>query len=158
MGRRPDPLERKAARAKGSTATLGGRPVTKSVAVTGNNAVDIPAEPENLQERGSLEWRKIWTAGFWLKSDQDYPWIEQVVRAYDDIEVFRKRVEDDGLVQTGSMGQPVAHPLIAEIRKCEETIRKCLSVLGFSPTDRARLGLAEAKARSMLADLLKGPD
>jgi phage terminase small subunit len=46
------------------------------------------------------------------------------------------------------MGQTIAHPLITEIRKCEDTIRKCLSVLGFSPADRARLGLAEAKAQT----------
>jgi hypothetical protein len=38
--------------------------------------------------------------------------------------------------------------LVAEIRKCEETIRKCLSILGISPTDRARLGLAEVKKRN----------
>jgi P27 family predicted phage terminase small subunit len=76
-----------------------------------------------------------------------------ISRAYDDIETFRNRVEADGLIQAGSLGQPVAHPLIAEIRKCEATIRQCLSVLGFSPTDRARLGIMEAKARREVADL-----
>lgn len=76
-----------------------------------------------------------------------------IVRAYDDIDTFRERVEQDGLVQEGSLGQPVAHPLIAEIRKCEATIRQCLCVLGFSPTDRARLGIMEARARKETADV-----
>jgi hypothetical protein len=53
-----------------------------------------------------------------------------------------RTIRQRGLVVTGYAGQVVAHPLVVEIRKCEETIRKCLSVLGISPTDQgaARAG------------------
>jgi P27 family predicted phage terminase small subunit len=152
MSRRREPIERAANKAKGDGLTPGGR----QLAVRGQTATRsvAPIAPRGLHYRGQTEWHKVWTAGFWLKPDQDYAWVEQIARAYDDMERFRKRVEEDGLVQRGSLGQPVAHPLIAEIRKCEDTIRKCLSTLGFSPTDRARLGIAEAKAQTMIQDLI----
>lgn len=113
-----------------------------------------PRRPTGLGDRGRREWPKIWSAGAaWLQADQDYPWVEQVCRAWDDMAEYRKLIKADGLVQTGSQGQPVAHPLIAEVRRCEDTIRKCLSVIGFSPSDRARLGLAQAKTASKLDEL-----
>ena len=117
-------------------------------------AVAIPRRPTGLADRGRREWPKIWAAGAsWLQADQDYPWIEQVCRAWDDIAEYRKLIKADGLVQTGSQGQPVAHPLIAEVRRCEDTIRKCLAEIGFSPAARARLGLAQAKTASKLDEL-----
>jgi hypothetical protein len=52
-----------------------------------------------------------------------------------------------GLVVAGYPGQVVAHPLVAEIRKC-------LSIPGISPTDRARLGLAEVKKETALQEFI----
>jgi phage terminase small subunit len=43
-----------------------------------------------------------------------------------------------------------AHPLIAEMRKNDQLIQKCLSILGFSPTDRARLTITETQAQNAL--------
>lgn len=156
MGRRREPLERKALKAKGDGRTPSKLPVPVPVArnnVTSNNR-RLPACPRGLGPRGRAEWRKVWAAGFWLKPDQDYHWVAQIAQAYADIEVFRARVEQDGLVVTGYAGQVVAHPLIAEIRKAEAVITKCLSILGFSPTDRARLGLAEAKAQNAVLEMM----
>lgn len=117
-------------------------------------AVAIPRRPTGLADRGRREWPKIWTAGAkWLNTEQDYPWIEQVCRAWDDIAAYRKLIKADGLVQTGSQGQPVAHPLIAETRKCEDTIRKCLAEIGFSPAARARLGREQVRTASKLDEL-----
>lgn len=154
MGRRAEPLERKMIKARGDGQTPGKRELVPYNPTLATRTESAPPAPRGLGRRGRIEWKKIWDAGFWLKADQDYAWVEQIVRAYDDIEQFRKRVQDDGLVQHGSLGQPVAHPLLAEIHKCEATIRQCLSVLGFSPTDRARLGILETKARSGLQDLI----
>jgi hypothetical protein len=65
-----------------------------------------------------------------------------------------RTIRQRGLVVTGYAGQVVAHPLVVEIGKCEETIRKCLSVLGISPIDRARLGLAEVKEETALQEFI----
>lgn len=151
MGRPKTPLERMAARSPDGV-TPGKRNLPARIQSRPDRAV--PAVPDDINGRGEVEWRNIWTAGFWLKRDQDYPWVEMIARAYEDIEVFRARVKQDGLVTKGYAGQDAAHPLIAEIRKCEATIQKCLSVLGFSPTDRARLAITEAKAQSALQEMI----
>jgi hypothetical protein len=41
------------------------------------------------------------------------------------------------------------------VRDAEATIRKCLSLLGFSPSDRARLGIAEIQRQTGLMELQK---
>lgn len=107
----------------------------------------------DLGERGLTEWEKIWRAGVWLHPSEDYHLVEMVCHAYDDLEEFREAVREQGLIAKGYAGQVVANPLIKEMRACEATIRKCLSMLGFSPTDRARLGLAELKRQTGLAEL-----
>jgi P27 family predicted phage terminase small subunit len=118
--------------------------------------VIVPVPPDDLADRGLTEWERIWTAGSsWRAPEQDYHWIAMTARAYDDIDEFRARVNRDGLIQQGSMGQVIAHPLISEIRKCETLIMKCLATLGFSPSDRARLGLAEVKTASKLQQMMQ---
>jgi P27 family predicted phage terminase small subunit len=152
-GRPPKPVERIKATARDATHKADGRPLP--VPYSGAIVRTVPEPVAPLSGRAADEWEKVWTAGFWLKRDQDYHWVEMIAQAYRDIEVFRARVEEDGLVVTGYAGQVTAHPLIAEIRKAEAVIQKCLSVLGFSPTDRARLALGEAKAQNELQKMLQ---
>lgn len=154
MPAQPVPIERMLARSENGK-TLGGRDL-EVIDVGALAPVDAPPVPEGLGERGRLEWAKIWTAGRWLWPDQDYAWVEQVSRAYDDLATYRAVVAEEGLTVEGYNGQTVAHPLIAEMRKCEDTIRRCLSQLGFSPTDRARLKLTELRASKTAQDLVNG--
>ena len=155
MPAQPVPIERHLARSQNGK-TLGGRDL-EVIDVSGMVAPNAPPAPEGLAERGTQEWLKIWSAGKWLWPDQDYAWVEQAARAYDDLAEYRRVVADEGLTVEGYAGQTTAHPLISEMRKCEDTIRKCLSVLGFSPTDRARLKLTELKGASELQKLVNGP-
>ena len=46
-----------------------------------------------------------------------------------------------------------AHPEVVELRNLEKQITQWLSLLGLTPTDRARLGVAEVRARSKLEEL-----
>jgi len=154
MPAQPVPIERMLARSSNGR-TLGGREL-EVVDTSDMIAPRAPEPPEGLGIRGALEWQKIWQAGKWLWPDQDYAWVEQAARAYDDLATFRAKVEEDGLTVEGYNGQTVAHPLIAEMRRAEDTIRKCLSQIGFSPTDRARLKLTELKGASELQKLVNG--
>lgn len=154
MPAQPVPIERMMSRSHNGK-TLGGRDL-EVIDVSGMATLDVPEPPEGLGDRGTVEWAKIWTAGKWLWPDQDYAWVEQAARAYDDLATFRTKVSEDGLTVEGYNGQTVAHPLIAEMRRCEDTIRKCLSQIGFSPTDRARLKLTELKGASELQKLTNG--
>jgi P27 family predicted phage terminase small subunit len=150
----PVPIERMLARSDNGK-TLGHRDLV--VHDVGQMApVTAPEAPEGLGARGTVEWSKIWQAGRWLWPDQDYAWVEQTARAYDDLAQYRAVVADEGLTVEGYAGQTTAHPLISEMRKCEDTIRRCLSMLGFSPTDRARLKLTELKGAKAAQDLVNG--
>lgn len=151
-GRPPKPLERITATARDANHKADGREIARMDVSSPDRTV--PAPPEFIKGRGLEEWANVWTAGFWLKRDQDYHWVEMIAQAYSDIEQFREKVIGDGLIATGYNGQVVAHPLIAEIRKAEAVIQKCLQVLGFSPTDRARLAITEAKAQNELQKML----
>lgn len=116
--------------------------------------VSVPRRPVGLADRGRREWVSIWTTGAaWLQGDRDYHWVEQIARAYDELAEFRRLVRADGRVQRGSQGQPVAHPLIAEMRRLEDRIDKNLSELGLSPTAAGRLGLVQVKTASKLDEL-----
>ena len=152
MPARPVPIERMLARSHNGK-TLGHRDLEVNDISTMERR-EPPEMPEGLDTRGVEEWHKIWAAGRWLWPDQDYAFVEQVARSYDDLAEFRKKVAEEGLTVTGYNGQTVAHPLISEMRKCEDTIRRCLSLLGFSPTDRARLKLTELKGASELQKLV----
>lgn len=154
MPANPVPMEVMVRRSTGGK-TLGGRDL-EAIDVSGLPPVKAPKAPIGLKVRGKAEWVKIWEAGKWLWPDQDYAWVEQICRAYDDLDRFRKEVGND-LTVTGYNGQMVANPLINEMRRCEDTIRKCLSALGFSPTDRARLKLTELKAETELQGLVGQP-
>ena len=148
----PKPIElRKATERKPGVRSDGVRfPHTEIVAY---DPATVPDIPEGLGTRGTIEWNKLWQSGPWLHPQEDFRWVEMIARAYDEIEIYRARVQHDGLITMGYAGQTVAHPLIKEIRECEKVVQKCLSVLGFSPTDRARLGLAELKRQTNLAKL-----
>lgn len=155
-GRPPKPLERKRVSAKGDGLLPGGHRAGKEIEIRHSSvpAIVIPPPPDGLGKRGLAEWDNIWTAGrVWLHPAEDYHWIEMISRAYDDIAAFRAEIEGTSLIVKGYAGQMTANPLLREIRDAEKVIQKCLSMIGFSPTDRARLGLAEIKRQSGMANL-----
>lgn len=151
-GRPPKPRELLKATQRDATHKANGTELAR-VEYQLEPAHGIPVCPDILGERGVTEWEKIWSAGFWLSADQDYHWVSMIATAYDEIEKYRWEIAAEGLTVQGIHGTMIAHPLIAEIRKAQATIMKALSTLGFSPTDRARLGLAEVKRKTALADL-----
>lgn len=151
-GRPPKPIEKIRATQRDATHKADGREIAR-VEYTLPAAAGIPVAPDELGDRGTSEWEKVWSAGYWLSPDQDYHWVAMIATAYDEIEAYRRAILEEGTTVPGIHGATVAHPLISEIRKAQNVIIKALSQLGFSPTDRARLGLAEVKRQNALADL-----
>lgn len=117
------------------------------------NAIDIPVCPDDLGERGQVEWEKIWSSGYWLKPEQDYHMVLVIARAYDEMIAYQKQIAADGLMVRGSAGGVVAHGLIREVRQTRQQIIRILAELGFSPTARARLNIAELQQGNALLDL-----
>jgi len=52
-------------------------------------------------------------------------------------------------------GNPTDKNLLMRLAEIEKQIAQNLSLLGFTPTDRSRLGLAEIKAKSKLQELME---
>lgn len=162
-GRPNTPIEKQLLTAKGDGITPGGRRVIPkgTVAVipgrrNKDGGVDrryLPKVPKDLKAPGRKMWFQIWDNGPWLHPEEDQWWVETAAKRQDMIEVFRAQVEVDGLMIKNYAGADTSNPLLKEITECERIIMKCLSTLGFSPSDRARLGLAELKRQSGLADL-----
>lgn len=152
-GRPPKPVERIRATSRDAHHKADGRELVVPEHQLAASGGKIPVAPDELDERGLREWEHIWSSGPWLSVEQDYHWVLAIAHAYDEITEYRAKIKADGLIQRGSMGQVIAHPLIASIRAAEGTIMKSLSMIGFSPTDRARLGLAEVKRQSALQEL-----
>jgi P27 family predicted phage terminase small subunit len=152
-GRPPKPIERIKVNARNETHKANGSELVPAKYQMQPRGVQIPVAPDDLHDRGMTEWEKIWSAGYWLSVEQDYHWVAMITTSYDEIDVYRRVILEEGITVQGIHGVLIAHPLIAEIRKAQATIMKCLSLLGFSPTDRARLSLGEVKQASALADL-----
>ena len=83
--------------------------------------------PRGLSEKALRVWRGV-TDGFTLREDE-YELLESACREIDLIDSIQKAIDRDGLMLTGSMGQPVAHPLLAELRQHRNVLRGMFAAL-----------------------------
>ncbi len=148
-GRPPKPTERK--RAAGNP---GKRPLVEPLSIV--LAIDdTPTPPVALEHAGIELWRQIWsTAGEWL-APSDIPLVALLAQFADERERWLVMASDEGIRHTTAHGAIRIHPGVAEARKLEGGMVQILSLLGLSPSDRARLGLTEVRKLSGLADLLQ---
>jgi phage terminase small subunit len=79
-------------------------------------------------------------------------------RAADEIETWRGLLQSEKLVTRTRAGARRVHPAVAEIRTLERQMTIWLSLLGLTPTDRARLALGEVRAVGELFDFLAKRD
>lgn len=156
-GRPPKPIEQKMLLAKGDGRDPSGARVAYLAAHSApvQRTGTVPEVSVPLGAKGAEMWQKLWSAGWWLHPAEDFTWLEQICQSYDAIEAFNAIIAAEGMTATGSMGQLIAHPLLAERNKAFQIIQKCLSQLGFSPTDRARLSLTEAQTMSIAQQMSK---
>lgn len=147
MGRPPSPIEhhRRVGRA-GGTKKADGRPLP----VTGEiialpMAGGIPDLPAGIESDGVDLWRQIWQQGLnWISPQSDMAAAVEACRVADDLAVARRRYR--------ATSDPKDAAALASMGK---RFDEALSVLGFNPTARARLGVAEVKRVSALDKLLE---
>ena len=60
------------------------------------------------------------------------------------------RLANDGYVLFTDRGYAYQHPIAGMLTALEAQITKWLSLLGLTPSDRGRLGVAEVRAQSAL--------
>lgn len=140
VGRPPKPLEVK--RAEGNP---GKRALPKEgnlVILPQANGIPEPARP--LLKYGQELWDRIWGMGqSWISPTTDIELVLMTAEMVDERWNLRVKVmsNDDPRLRRG-------------LRELDKQIVGNLADLGFSPTARMRLGIAEVKKQSKLEELM----
>jgi P27 family predicted phage terminase small subunit len=101
-------------------------------------------------------WNRVWSAGRqWLSPDSDYVLIAMLCQAQDEAEEIRRvlAIGAEKRYYTIANGQQVTSPLVKQLKELRIQITGWLASLGYSPTDRARLGLGEVRHSDALDEL-----
>lgn len=115
----------------------------------------VPTPPE-LKDAGQELWAEIWQAGrAWLSPDSDYYLVRLICEAHDEYTELRCLLtsgEVDRYYITAN-GQVVTHPVVTQLAGIRTQLTAWLAAIGFSPSDRSRLGLAEVRVRDAMDEL-----
>jgi P27 family predicted phage terminase small subunit len=115
----------------------------------------IPTPPV-LGQDGLDLWNSVWGAGKnWLSPTSDIQMITMMCQAYDESEDIRRGLAIGEIKRYYVLnnGQQVTHPLVNQLKDLRVQITSWLAALGFSPTDRAKLGLSEVRQNDPLDEL-----
>tara|TARA_R110001606_G_scaffold235104_3_gene383004 strand:- start:719 stop:1045 length:327 start_codon:yes stop_codon:yes gene_type:complete len=90
-------------------------------------------------------WDKVWDAGVnWISPNTDIELLLMTCEMIDERADLRAKVmaTDDSTMRKG-------------LRDLDRQLVTNLSLMGFTPSDRSRLGVAEVKAQSKLEELME---
>lgn len=138
-GRPPKPTEQK---------RLTGNPGKRALPKQGEmvllkSAYEIPEPHRPLLSAGKQLWERIWGMGqTWLSPDTDADLLLMTCELLD--ERWNLRIQ---VMQNNRPDERKA------LRELDRQLVANLSLLGFTPTDRSRLGVAEVKRQSKLEEL-----
>lgn len=143
-GRPPKPLEQKRRTGRTPTTDSGGRKLpAQSQVVALPMAAGIPDLPADMELDGQRLWTRCWAAGIsWISPLTDMEAVEQACRLADDVAVARERYRATRDPKDGAM-----------VNAFVKQLASALSDLGFNPTARSRLGVAEVTRVSKLQQL-----
>jgi P27 family predicted phage terminase small subunit len=146
-GRPPKPAE-----LKRKTGNPGKRPLPALASVTALQPATSLA-PAHLSEQSQQLWHKLRGEAFWI-SNTDESNLQFLCEKLDRRNEILAKLQASDFVLYTDKGYAYANPLVGMLSTIEVEITKLFSLLGLTPTDRTRLGVAEVKARSALDDLI----
>lgn len=111
--------------------------------ITLREPLEAPRAPEGLEGAGLEFWGSVWRTP-WISQTSDYWLVLMTSEALCEREALRELV----------LAQPDNPKARSGLRELERQLVSNLGLLGFTPSDRARLGLAEVKKESKLEALL----
>jgi hypothetical protein len=125
---------------------IGSRHYQPGKSVTFIPEVEVMPEPLRMLGPSGLElWKRIWSMGkVWLSLSTDIDVLQILCEQLDERDSLRELVLSDA----------EAWRERAALRELEKSIRSNLSVLGFTPTDRMKLGVAEVQKMSKLEEIM----
>jgi hypothetical protein len=139
VGRPPKPVEQK--RRAGNP---GKRPLPETtIAIPTSSIAPVPHRP--LGPAAQQFWERVWSVGFtWISPQMDIELLQMVAEQIDERVALRMRVLKQGDWRDR-----------AALRSLDAQVLDCLSLLGFTPVDRARLGFVEVKIKNELEEFRK---
>lgn len=146
-GRPPKPTEQKR-----KTGNPGKRALPDLKNVIALPAIK-PNVPEHLSEAGQKMWLDVQAVAPWL-ANSDAIILTELCEKMDRKNELAARWEVAEPVLYTDKGYAYPNPLYKMLLNIEAEIIKALSLLGLTPTDRTKLGVAEVKARGKLEELL----
>jgi len=140
MGRPPMPIEQK--RLLGNP---GRRPLPEPSSLQQLEPIkNIPEPPRQLFEAGQELWNRVWENGLsWISPHSDIELLLMTCEQIDERIKLRTSVWNNNRSDERKA-----------LRALDKEIVSNLSLLGFSPADRTRLGVAEVKKLSKLEELM----
>jgi len=151
-GRSAKPLERKRLTGARIRTGLKASPMPGTALALVDPTV-VPTAPEGLGKVGGEYWSVLWTGGRRHLSElHDGPLMGRLCRNYQVIWELEQWLGSDltNRWYTSPNGQVVTHPAVKQIEQMDAQCTAWLSLLGFTPSDRARLGLAEIRTANEL--------
>ncbi|MEV7264193.1 hypothetical protein AB0N38_11640 [Micromonospora aurantiaca] len=107
-----------------------------------------PTPPADLRPGGLALWAEV-TEDFTLGPDEVGA-LREACRTVDELDDLRAALHGQPMTVSGSQGQPVAHPLLAEVRRHRETLAKLLDALAL-PAGDEDAGMTPAQKRAQRA-------
>jgi len=99
----------------------------------------------SLGDAGYQLWREVFeVGGLWISVRTDIHLLQMVCELFDRREILRVEF----------LADPTERKVNMSLLETEKLIQSSLSLLGFTPSDRSRLGLAEVKKESKLDEML----
>lgn len=122
-----------------------GKRAMPDAAIELNQITEIPEPPRPLLKYGRDFWDRTWGMGkTWLSADSDVELLLITCELIDERWNLRaKTMQEEENARNRRSLAAVTAQLVSN-----------LSLLGFSPSDRSRLGVAEVKAASRLEELM----
>ena len=111
-----------------------------------------PTPPAHLKKHGQDWWSAIWIGGQrWLDSMSDQLVVELVCTTLDTVYEIENDLKLNGRYYRTPQGHELPRPGVADARALRAQVVSHLSLLAFSPSQRAEMG-AGVEANDLLAD------
>jgi P27 family predicted phage terminase small subunit len=142
---------RKPTELKRALGNPGKRALPAALTILAPVAVTLDP-PDTLGAEGAYEWRLVLGACRWI-STSDLRLLRLYCEALDRRSDLLAECASQGYVLYTDKGYAYQNPAVGALQTTEVQISKWLSLLGLTPSDRTRLGVAEVKAKTTLEEL-----
>lgn len=143
-GRPPKPLEQKKKLGNPGKRALPAPSTLQQL----EPATDVPEPPRPLLQPGLGLWQRVWQVGpGWISPDTDLELLLMTCEMVDERWNLRIKAMNTADMAMGRRVDRLSGLIVAN-----------LSLLGFTPTDRSRLGVAEIKVKSKMQEMLERND